>query len=112
MPTRTLNIPAVMVEDTETTIVPAVPADKEYNISMIRFTNVDEVDHQLTIWNYTPGTFEDADNTTAELLDMTLQPKQTFEFGPILIPADRVITGVADTSGFINARVHGWEVDV
>jgi hypothetical protein len=112
MATLTLDILAVMVGDTETAITGAVPTNKEYNISMIRFTNTDTIDHQLTVWNYTPGSFESADNTTAELFDMTLQPKQSFEFGPILIPADRVITAQADAGNFINARVHGWVVDV
>jgi hypothetical protein len=111
MATLTLDIPAVLIGDTETTIIAAVAVNKEYNISMIRFTNTDTIDHQLTVWNYDSGS-EANDNTTAELFDMTLQPKQSFEFGPILIPADRTITAQADESGFINARVHGWVVDV
>jgi len=112
MPTITLDIPAVMIGTTETSIVPAVPANKNYNISMIRFTNTDETDHQLTVWNYAPSSSEDADNITAELLDMTLQPKQTFEFGPVLLTPGRIISAQADTADFINARVHGWETDI
>ena len=111
MATKVLTVDAVMVDDTPTEIL-TVPAAKDYNISMIRFTNIDTTDHQLTVWNYAPGSSEAADDTTAELFDMTIQPKQTFEFGPLLLPPGRVVSAQADAAGFINARVHGWETDI
>lgn len=111
MATKVLSTDAVMIDDTETLILD-VPTAKDYNISLIRFTNTDIIDHQLTVWNYAPGSSEAADNTTAELFDMTLQPKQTFELGPMLLSPGRRISAQADAAGFINARPHGWETDI
>lgn len=111
MATTVLKLDAMMVGDTPTELL-TVPAAKDYNLSMIRFTNIDTVDHQLTVWNYAPGSSEAADDTTAELLDMTIQPKQTFEFGPLLLPPGRIVSAQADAAGVINARPHGWETDI
>lgn len=111
MATKVLTVDAVTIGDTPTEIL-AVPSGKDYNLSMIRFTNIDTTDHQLTLWNYAPGSSEAADDSTLELIDMTIQAKQIFEFGPLLLPPGRVIAAQADAADFINARPHGWETDI
>lgn len=106
--TTALAIDAVQLGTTETVVVPTIPANTEYNIPVIRFTNVDTVDRTVTIFNY-DATGESASNTTTEYEQLTIQAQSTFEYGPLVLPANRRITAQADVAAVISARVHGWQ---
>ena len=104
MPTTALNISPTLVPATETDII-TVPVATEYDLPVIRFVNTDDVAHQLTIWNKPaagPGTDADVEAET-----LTIQPQSTYEHGPMVLAAGRVISVMADTAGVISARPHG-----
>lgn len=107
MPTAALNITPVLVPNTETTLF-TVPALTEYDIPVIRFVNNDTVAHSITIWNKPSA----AAGTDAELETgpLTIQPQSTYEHGPMVLPAGRVVSVMADATGVINAIVHGWTI--
>lgn len=107
MPTAALNITPTFVPTTETTLF-TVPGATEYDIPVVRFINNDTVTRTLTIWNK-PSV---AAGTDAELETgpITLQPQSTYEHGPMVLPAGRVISVMADAANVINAIVHGWSI--
>lgn len=105
MPTAALNITPTLVPNTETTLF-TVPGATEYNLPVIRFVNNDTIAHSLFIWNKPSA----AAGTDAELEagPITIQPQSTYEHGPMVLPAARVVSVMADATGVINAIVHGW----
>lgn len=107
MPTAALNISPALVPAVETDII-TVPALTEYDLPVIRFVNNDAVAHQLTIWNKpAAGAGADAD---VEAKTLTIQPQSTYEHGPMVLAAGRVVSVMADVAGVISARVHGWSI--
>jgi hypothetical protein len=108
MPTVALNIAPGLVPGTETTIIGPVPAGHEFDMPVIRFVNNDaQASVQLTIWNKTSvaaGT--DADVETK----VSIQPQSTYEHGPMVLAAGRVISVMAATAGVISDRPHGWDI--
>ncbi|MEM3097448.1 MAG: hypothetical protein QXU32_01845 [Nitrososphaerales archaeon] len=106
MPTNAIQLGAVPIGTSETVIL-TVPSGTEYNIPVIRLTNSDTSNHTVTIYNYDPSS-ESASDITAEINTFTIQPKTTFEFGPLILPPGRKISAVADVANKIFARAHGW----
>ena len=107
MPTAALNITPTLVPATETALF-TVPGATEYDIPVIRFINNDTVAHQITIWNKPSA----AAGTDAELETgpLTIQPQSTYEHGPMILPAGRVLSVMADEASVINSIVHGWAI--
>ena len=103
-----LDIAPGLVPDVETNIIGPVPANHEFDIPVLRFVNNDSLSSiQLTIWNKTSvaaGT--DADVETK----LSIQPQSTYEHGPMVLPAGRVISVKASTLGVISERPHGWDI--
>lgn len=107
MPTVALDIAPGLVPDVETNIIGPVPANHEFDIPVIRFVNNGETPLQLTIWNKTSaGAGTDAD-VEAKL---TIQAQSTYEHGPMVLAAGRVISVAAETAGIISDRPHGWDI--
>jgi len=107
MPTAAISQAAVLLGVAETTIG-QVPVGAEWNISTIRFCNVSNNPRQVTIYNYnTVG--EAAGDTTTEYKQFSIQGKSTFEYGPVIITANRKISALADAANVVSARIHGWE---
>ena len=107
MPTSALNIAPGLVPATETNIIGPVPAGHEFDIPVIRFVNNDSVARQLIIWNKTGvGAGAAADHEAM----LTIQPQSTYEHGPMVLAAGRVISVAADVAGVISDRPHGWDI--
>jgi hypothetical protein len=107
MATAALNISPALIPNTETTLF-TVPVSTEYDLPVIRFVNNDSSAHQLTIWNKpSAAAGTDAD---VEAHTLTIQGQSTYEHGPMVLAAGRVVSAMADTSGFISARIHGWSI--
>lgn len=107
MPTVALNIAPALVPAVETDII-VVPAATEFDLPVVRFVNNDQVAHQLTIWNKpVAGVGVDAD---IEAHTLTIQPQSTYEHGPMVLAAGRVVSVKADVAGKISARPHGWAI--
>lgn len=107
MATAALNIAPSAVPATETDII-TVPALTEFDLPVIRFVNNDEQPHQITIWNKPAagaGTPADLEAST-----LTIQPQSTYEHGPMVLAAGRVVSVMADAAGFISCRPHGWAI--
>lgn len=102
-----VNINAVLIGTVETVIVPAVAAGLRYDVPSIRFTNVDIFDHQVIFYNRTPPG-ELANDTTTEFKKITIKAQSTFEIGPLVLPAGRQISAIADVASKVSARVHAW----
>jgi hypothetical protein len=107
MPTAALNISPALIPAVETDII-TVPALTEYDLPVIRFVNNDSVEHQLTIWNKPAAGAGVAADVEAKTL--TIQAQSTYEHGPMVLAAGRVVSAMADVAGFISARVHGWSI--
>lgn len=107
MPTAALNISPALIPAIETDLF-AVPALTEYDLPVIRFVNNDIVGHTLTIWNKpVAGAGVNAD---IEAKTLTIQAQSTYEHGPMVLAAGRVVSAMADQAGFISARIHGWSI--
>jgi hypothetical protein len=107
MPTVALNIAPGLVPLAETNIIGPVPANHEFDIPVIRFVNNGEEGRRLTIWNKTgAGAGTDAD-VEAKLV---IQPQSTYEHGPMVLAAGRVISVAAEEAGIISERPHGWDI--
>jgi len=107
MATAALNIAPSAVPAAETDII-VVPALTEFDLPVIRFVNNDEEPHQLTIWNKPAagaGTPADLEAST-----LTIQPQSTYEHGPMVLAAGRVVSVMADVAGVISCRPHGWAI--
>jgi hypothetical protein len=106
--TVALDIAPGLVPTTETNVIGPVPANHEFDIPVFRFVNNSSQDSvQLTIWNKTSiaaGT--DADVETR----ISIQPQSTYEHGPMVLAAGRVISVMALTAGLISERPHGWDI--
>jgi hypothetical protein len=111
MPTLTtaLDVDPVKLQTTETIIIPTVPLNTEYNIPVIRFTNIDTLDHFITIYNYNNDTSGGDEELFIEAKNLTIQAGSTFEWGPIILPSNRVISATADINNKVVVRVHGWQ---
>lgn len=107
MPTVALNISPALVPAAETDII-TVPVGAEFDLPVIRFVNNDSNPHQLTIWNKPAAGAGVAADVEAKTL--TIQAQSTYEHGPMVLAAGRVISVMADQAGFISARVHGWSI--
>jgi hypothetical protein len=102
-----LNIAPGLVPAVETHVIGPVPALLVFDIPVIRFVNNDTSPHQLTIWNKTSvaaGTDADVESK------VTIQAQSTYEHGPMVLAAGRVVSVKADTAGVISARPHGWDI--
>jgi hypothetical protein len=108
MPTVALNFAPGLTPAVETNIIGPVPAGHEYDIPVIRFVNNDsQVSVQLTIWNKTSA----AAGTNADVeTKVSIQPQSTYEHGPMVLPAGRVISFMAAVAGLISNRPHGWDI--
>lgn len=107
MPTAALNFSPSLVPAVETPLF-TVPVATEYDLPVIRFVNNDSVAHQLTIWNKPSAAAGTNDDIEAKTL--TIQPQSTYEHGPMILAAGRVVSVMADQAGFISARIHGWSI--
>jgi hypothetical protein len=107
MATAALNITAILVPNTETTLF-TVPAATEYDIPVVRFVNNDSVPHMLTIWNKPSAAA--GTNAQLEAKTLTIQAQSTYEHGPMVLPTGRVVSVQADATNVINAVVHGWSI--
>lgn len=106
MPTVALDIAPGLVPAAETNGI-IVPASHEYDLPVVRFVNNDVNPHQLSIWNKTSvGAATDADSETK----ISLLAQSTYEHGPLVLAAGRVISWKADQAGFISVRPHGWDI--
>lgn len=105
--TSAITTGAVLLGTTETVVL-TVPVGEEYNISAIRFTNIDSADRNITVYDYDTGS-ESASATTTEITTL-IQAGSTFEFGPLVLPANRKISAFASVINKISVRVHGWKV--
>ena len=107
MPTAALNISPALIPAVETDLF-TVPALTEYDLPVIRFVNNDSNPHQLTIWNKPAAGAGAAADVEAKTL--TIQAQSTYEHGPMVLAAGRVVSAMADQAGFISARIHGWAI--
>ena len=103
-----ISVNAVLIASTET-LVGQVPAGKEWDVAVVRFCNLDSVDHQITIVTYDPSV-ESFGDTTSEYKNLTIQANTTLEYGPVILSQNKKISASTPASGLINARIHGWEV--
>lgn len=108
MPTVALNIVTGLVPAVETNLFAAIPAGHEYDMPAIRFVNNDQVNSvQLTIWNKVgagAGTNADIESK------LSIQPQSTYEHGPMVLPAGRVVSVMASQAGILSCRPHGWDI--
>jgi len=108
MPNVALNLTPGLVPATETNLFPPIPAGHEYDMPAIRFVNNDSQNSvQLTIWNKVgsgAGTNADIES------QLSIQPQATYEHGPMVLPAGRVVSIMASAAGVLSCRPHGWDV--
>jgi hypothetical protein len=108
-PSQALDIDPVLLQTTETIVVPTIPVGHEYDLSTIRFTNVTVNPHQIIIFNYSPAS-ESPDLMRSEVRLLTIEAGSTLEYGPSALPPGRRISAQADTANAISARVHGVDI--
>lgn len=107
--TIALDIAPVLLQDTETTVVPEVPADHEYNIPVIRFANNTGAQRTITIYN--KPTAAAGTDQEAEVRNFTIEANSIYEHGPMVLAAGRRVTALVDQADGVNAQVHGWDTD-
>jgi hypothetical protein len=105
MPIAALDIAPGYVPATETTLF-TVPASTEYDVPVIRFVNSDNEARQLTLYNKQSGS---GDNSKNEAV-ITINPQSTYEHGPMVLAAGRIVSMKADVANKINQQVHGWAI--
>jgi hypothetical protein len=108
MPIVALNLIPGLVPASETNLFPPIPAGHEYDMPVIRFVNNDSQNPvQLTIWNKVgSGAGTNADKEAL----LTIQPQSTYEHGPLVLPAGRVISIAASVAGDLSCRPSGWDI--
>ena len=112
-----VDLAAVLLQTTETIIIPTIPAGQRYEVPAIRFANLEDpptypnppVPHQVTIYNYSPAS-ESPGDTVSEYKLITIKQGSTFEYGPLVLPPGRRISAIVDVNNKVNARVHAWRV--
>ena len=107
MPTVAIDVMPTLVTAAEATLF-TVPASTEYDIPVIRFVNNDTEDHTLTIWNKASASA--GTNADLEAKTVTIQAQASYEHGPMVLPAGRVVSVKADVASKISARIHGWSI--
>ena len=102
-----LDITPGLVPAAETNIIGPVPASHEFDIPVIRFVNNDVNPITLTIWNKVgAGAGSNADKEAT----LTVQPQSTYEHGPLVLPAGRVIAVSASVAAQLSCRPSGWDI--
>lgn len=112
-----VDIAAILLQTTETIIIPTIPVGQRYEVPAIRFANLEDppifpnlpVPHQITIFNYSPAS-ESPGDTVSEYKTITIKQGSTFEYGPLVLPPGRRISATVDVNDKVNARVHAWRV--
>lgn len=99
-----IDVDSVLLATTDT-IVGQVPAGKSWAVARVNFCNTDTVDRQVTIGTATGS----LDDTHSEQVDVTIQAKSSFEWGPAYLPAGRKILAKASVAAKVSARIHGLE---
>ena len=110
--TSAADFPAVLLGNSETTVL-IVPANVQIGSAVIRFTNLDSVPRNLTVYDYNPSgspyPAESAGPTTTLIPNVTVPPRSFIEVGPLVLPPGRKISAFGDTANIFNARLHGFK---
>lgn len=107
MATAALDLGPFILANTETTLI-SVPALHDYNVSSVRFLNIDSVMRTITIYEYKPpGVAADPQSPVA--LNFTLNPGEIYEYGPTILAATRKVTALSDIANKVTVHISGWD---
>jgi hypothetical protein len=101
-----IGVAAVLIATTDT-VIGTVPGGKGWNISRVNICNTDTSPRTVTLAINTGGAITDTDTEEKEL---SIPAKSSFSWGPIIVPAGKVLQAKADVTAKVNAHIHGWEV--
>jgi len=113
-PALAVDIAALLLQTTETIVIPTIAVGRRYEVPAIRFANIEEpglpvIPHQITIFNYSPAS-ESPGDTVSEFKTITIKVGSVFEYGPLVLPPGRRISATADVANKVSVRPHAWEV--
>jgi len=89
------------------TVIGTVPGGKGWNVARVAICNTDTAPRVVTLATNTGGAVTD---TETEEKEISIPAKSSFSWGPLMLPAGRVIQGKADVAAKVSCRIHGWEV--
>lgn len=92
---------------TSDTVIGTVPGGKGWNIARVAICNTDSSPRTVTLAINTGGAITDTDTEEKEL---SIPAKSSFSWGPIIVPAGKVLQGKSDVAARVSAHIHGWEV--
>lgn len=107
MATTALDIGPFILAATETTLV-TVAASHDYNLSSVRFLNIDSTIRTITIYEYKPPSTA-ATPSSPVALNFAINPGEIYEYGPVILAQTRKLTALCDVANKVTVHVSGWD---